>query len=109
MVLPNRSIWVDETTQMSGLAGNPVEITQWLMGRIKYNTNLQDDRMPPLSYWAGWLWSRIFGLGERQMRLLFHFLHRCGDGFRIQGGRKCLGPESWPWSRLALCAITQRD
>ena len=53
---------------MSGLAGNPVEITQWLMGRIKYNTNLQDDRMPPLSYWAGWLWSRIFGLGERQMR-----------------------------------------
>jgi hypothetical protein len=53
---------------MSGLAGNPIEITQWLMGRIKYNTNLQDDRMPPLSYWSGWLWSRIFGLGERQMR-----------------------------------------
>jgi hypothetical protein len=68
MVMPGRSIWVDETTQMSGLAGNPIEITQWLMGRIKYNTNLQDDRMPPLSYWAGWFWSRIFGLGERQMR-----------------------------------------
>jgi hypothetical protein len=68
LVLPDRSIWVDETTQMSGLTGNPIEITQWLMGRIKYNTNMQDDRMPPLSYWAGWLWSRIFGLGERQMR-----------------------------------------
>jgi hypothetical protein len=68
MVLPNRSIWLDETAQMSGLAGSPIEITQWLMGRIKYNTNLPDDRMPPLSYWAGWLWSRLFGLGERQMR-----------------------------------------
>jgi len=68
MVLPHQSIWLDEAAQMSGLAGNPIEITQWLMGRIKYNTNLPDDRMPPLSYWAGWLWSRIFGLGELQMR-----------------------------------------
>jgi hypothetical protein len=29
---------------------------------------LQEDRMPPLSYWIGWVWSKAFGLGETQMR-----------------------------------------
>ena len=91
MVLPNRSIWVDETCQMSGLAGNPVEITQWLMGKIKYNTNLQDDRMPPLSYWAGWLWSRIFGLGERQMRCFSIFCTGVATAFVFKAAENAWG------------------
>ena len=68
MVLPRRSLWFDEVTQMSGLSGSPIEVTRWLMGRVDYNNDLPDDRMPPLSYWAGWLWSKVFGLGEKQMR-----------------------------------------
>jgi Dolichyl-phosphate-mannose-protein mannosyltransferase len=91
MVMPGRSIWVDETTQMSGLAGNPIEITQWLMGRIKYNTNLQDDRMPPLSYWAGWFWSRIFGLGERQMRWFSVFCTGVATAFVFKTAEKAWG------------------
>jgi Dolichyl-phosphate-mannose-protein mannosyltransferase len=68
LVLPFQSIWTDESCQMSGLEGNPIEATRWLAGRTKYNLWLQNDRMPPLSYWAGWLWSRTFGLAETPMR-----------------------------------------
>ena len=94
MVLPNRSIWVDETTQMSGLAGNPVEITQWLMGRIKYNTNLQDDRMPPLSYWAGWLWSRMFGLGNGRCAALSIFCTGVATAFVFKAAENAWGLKS---------------
>ena len=70
LLLPYQSIWVDESTQMSGLEASPIAAVGWLAGGAKYNTWLQDDRMPPLSYWAGWVWSRTFGLAEVPMRWL---------------------------------------
>jgi hypothetical protein len=68
LFLPHQSLWNDEATQMSGLSLDPVEVTKWLAGRVDYDFGVPDDRMPPLSYWAGWAWSRIFGLGEGPMR-----------------------------------------
>jgi hypothetical protein len=50
LVLPFQSIWADESCQMSGLEGNPIEATRWLAGRTKYNLWLQNDRMPPPHY-----------------------------------------------------------
>jgi Dolichyl-phosphate-mannose-protein mannosyltransferase len=70
LLLPFQSIWVDESTQMSGLEASPIAAAGWLAGGAKYNTWLQNDRMPPLSYWAGWVWSRTFGLAEGPMRWL---------------------------------------
>lgn len=68
LFLPHQSLWNDEATQLSGLSLRPVEVTKWLAGRVDYDFGVPDDRMPPLSYWAGWAWSRTFGLGERPMR-----------------------------------------
>ncbi len=64
----SQSIWVDETTQLSGLEFNPVAQVRWLAGRDKHALGVPDDRAPPLSYWLGWGWSKLLGLTEESMR-----------------------------------------
>ena len=66
--LPHQSLWNDEATQLSGLQLNPVEVTRWLADDVDYDFGVPDDRMPPVSYWVGWGWSRVFGLSETAMR-----------------------------------------
>lgn len=68
--LPHQSLWNDEATQLVGLTLDPIEVTRWLADRVEYDFGVPDDRMPPLSYWVGWAWSRAFGSGERAMRWL---------------------------------------
>ncbi len=63
-----QSIWVDETTQLSGLALPWGEQLRWLAGRSEIQLGVPPDRMPPLSYWAGGLWAAVFGLSESAMR-----------------------------------------
>ncbi len=68
LFLPHQSLWNDEATQLDGLTLSPIEVTRWLAGRVDYDFGVPDDRMPPLSYWAGWVWSRVFGLHEWSLR-----------------------------------------
>jgi hypothetical protein len=68
--LPHQEIWVDETTQLSGLTLSPTEVVPWLSGVVHHDFGVPPDRMPPVSYWAGWGWSQIFGLSEHSMRML---------------------------------------
>jgi hypothetical protein len=68
LFLPHQSFWNDEATQMAGLSLSPAEQVRWLAGRVHYSFGVPEDRMPPLSYWAGWAWSRAFGLDEVPMR-----------------------------------------
>ena len=68
LILPSRAIWLDESAQMSGLEMGPIRVVCWLAFREDSSTGILDDRMPPLGYWAGWLWSRVFGLAECPMR-----------------------------------------
>ncbi|QEH36122.1 hypothetical protein OJF2_46820 [Aquisphaera giovannonii] len=68
--LPHQSLWNDEATQLSGLSLSPASQAYWLAGMERHDFGVSDDRMPPLSYWIGWAWSRLFGLGEASMRSL---------------------------------------
>lgn len=63
-----QTVWVDETTQLSGLALPLDAQLQWLIGRSELQLGVPPDRMPPLSYWAGALWAALFGLSETTMR-----------------------------------------
>lgn len=63
-----QSIWVDETTQLVGLELSFGEQLSWLVGRSDLALGVPPDRMPPLSYWIGILWSTAFGLSEQSMR-----------------------------------------
>ena len=66
--MPRQSLWLDEAVQMSGLSLDPVAVTRWLVNQEQHSFDLPDDRMPPLSYWMGWIWSRLFGLAEQPLR-----------------------------------------
>ncbi|WP_150122029.1 hypothetical protein, partial [Sulfitobacter sp. HI0129] len=63
-----QSIWIDETTQLSGLALDFRTQLAWLAGSSDVNLGVPPDRMPPLSYWLGGLWTEVFGLTEGSMR-----------------------------------------
>jgi len=66
--LPHQALWIDEATQLSGLTLSPAGIVGWLTHPGSHDFGVPADRMPPLSYWLGWLWSRPFGLTETSMR-----------------------------------------
>jgi hypothetical protein len=63
-----QTVWVDETTQLSGLTLSPAEQLPWLVGENANRFGVPPDRQPPLSYFLGWTWSRIFGLTPLSMR-----------------------------------------
>ncbi len=63
-----QSLWADEATQLAGLSTGPIEAALWLMGKNPDRFGVMPDRMPPLSYWAGWSWARAFGPTEASLR-----------------------------------------
>lgn len=66
-----QELWMDETTQLSGLSLGPIEVVRWLLGEhVDRFGGIPGDRMPPVSYWLGWLWARLFGLSEMSLRIL---------------------------------------
>ena len=69
LFLPHQALWIDETTQLSGLSLSPPALVQWLAHPAAHDFGVPADRMPPLSYWLGWLWSRLFGLNEHSLRV----------------------------------------
>jgi hypothetical protein len=68
LFLPHQSIWIDESTQLSGLTLGPVEVARWLVDARRQDFGVPGDRMPPLSYWLGGAWAQLFGLTETSLR-----------------------------------------
>ena len=60
----NQSLWIDETTQLSGLTLGSIRVIHWLLGHIDPFYVPSPDKMSPLSHLAGKLWVSMFGLGE---------------------------------------------
>ena len=53
-----QNLWLDETTQLSGILLSPFDQILWLAGKLHPHFGVPDDRMPPVSYlvdWLGWL------------------------------------------------------
>lgn len=68
LFLPHQALWIDETTQLSGLSLRPDGLLRWLVHPTTHDFGVPADRMPPLAYWLEWTWSRLFGLNERSLR-----------------------------------------
>jgi hypothetical protein len=65
----HQEVWMDETTQLSGLHLGPIAIVRWLLGESRDRFGgIPGDRMPPVSYLLQWAWSRVFGLSEGALR-----------------------------------------
>lgn len=97
-----QSIWVDETTQLLGISLPLGEQLRWLIGQSNVELGVPPDRMPPLSYWAGSLWSSIFGLSEMSMRVLGVFATVAGAPALYLAGRKIGGHTSGFFTLAAL-------
>ena len=63
-----QTLWIDETTQLSGLTLDPLDQLRWLAGDDAHRFGVPPDRQPPLSYFMGWAWSQVFGLSQMTMR-----------------------------------------
>jgi hypothetical protein len=56
-----QSVWVDESTQLAGLALGYSEQLAWLAGEPRADILVPPDRAPPLSYFIGRAWSGLVG------------------------------------------------
>ncbi|MFT5117334.1 MAG: hypothetical protein ACI9NY_000863, partial [Kiritimatiellia bacterium] len=65
-----QNLWVDESTQLSGLSLSFVDMYRWLGGMINNPFAVPADRMPVLSYYFGALWGGIFSFDVLVMRYL---------------------------------------
>ncbi len=66
----HQNLWVDESTQMSGLSLSFIDVYYWLSGLIENPFLVPSDRMPVLSYWLGMIWGNLFGFEVIVMRRL---------------------------------------
>lgn len=87
-----QEIWVDETTQLSGLTLGPIEVVSWLLGDRHGRFDVPMDRMPPVSYWIGWLWSLLFGGSENSLRVMGIASVGVAAGFVASAARRAWGP-----------------
>lgn len=64
----SQNLWVDESTQLSGLSLSLADIYLWLGAFIENPFPVPADRMPVLSYYWGSLWGSFFGFDVITMR-----------------------------------------
>src|SRR5579871_2148875 len=83
----SQDIWLDESTQLSGITLKFWEMLQWLGGAGPDSLGVPGDRMPPVSYVLDWLWLHLYGPSEIGFRL-FH------SAFVI-AGISCLAIVAW--------------
>jgi hypothetical protein len=89
-----QDIWLDESTQLSGITLNLWEMIRWLAGADPERFGVPGDRMPPVSYLLDWLWLNVNGPSEIGFRLFHSALVIAGvSGLAIATLRE-LGPSA---------------
>jgi hypothetical protein len=82
-----QDVWLDESTQLSGISLKFWEMLHWLAGADPDRLGVPGDRMPPISYMLDWLWLHLHGISEIGF-WLFH------SAFLI-AGISCLAAVEW--------------
>jgi hypothetical protein len=75
-----QDIWIDETTQLSGITLKLPDMLNWLTGQELGRFGVPGDRMPPISYLLDWSWLWLVGPSEVGFRL-FHAAFVVGGAF----------------------------
>jgi len=101
-----QSIWLDETTQLTGLALPLKEQLSWLTGYTSV-LGVPADRMPPLSYWIGSLWATIFGGSEHSFRWM-GIVAICCAVPALYGSGRAIGGRAGGVFILALTLLSSR-
>jgi len=98
-----QDIWVDETTQLSGITLSPLELLRWLSGINLDRFGVPGDRMPPGSYMIDWIWLHLSGPSVFGFRLFHSTLVVVGVGLLVAFSWRTLGPAS---ATLILAFLT---
>jgi hypothetical protein len=69
--------------------------------------DVPDDRMPPLGYWAGWGWSKIFGLSEASLRTFGIVIIAVAAAFLVKAARNACGVAAGYVAGLSLVLSPQ--
>jgi hypothetical protein len=102
LFLPHQALWVDETTQLAGLTLSPLELLRWLVHPASHDFGVPPDRMPPISYWLEWVWSRLFGLNERSLRWFGVVCTAGAAGLVSSAARRAFGARAGLFAGLFL-------
>jgi hypothetical protein len=86
-----QDIWIDETTQLSGIRLSFGEMLRWLSGKDVGRLGVPVDRMPPLSYIFDWAWLRLFGPSTLGFRLFHAAFLIGGIAVLVASARRNLG------------------
>ena len=97
-----QEIWVDETTQLSGITLKFGEMLRWLSGQDVGRFGVPGDRMPPISYILDWAWLRLFGTWELGFRLFHAAFLMAGIVVLAATARRNLG---WAASLITLAIL----
>jgi hypothetical protein len=73
-----QDIWIDESTQLSGVRLPLGELVGWLAGTHANRFGVPGDRMPPLAYLPDHLWWAAAGASVLRFRLFHILLATCG-------------------------------
>ena len=86
-----QNVWVDETTQLSGMTLPPGRLLAWLMGTPEPSFGVPPDRMPPLGYLFDGVFWRAWGNDVLAFRLLHLGIAALGLGVLLDAVRGRLG------------------
>ena len=103
--LPHQALWIDEATQRSGLTLGPAAVARWLAGEQRPEFGQYPDRMPPLSYWLGWAWSRVVGPGEGSLRWFGVVCAALAVALVYEGARRVAGVGA-AWVAGLICGLS---
>ena len=89
-----QNVWVDESTQLSGMTLTPGPLMGWLSGTLTMPFGVPADRMPPLSYLLDMPVWRLSGGGVLAMRLYHAVLVGGGILLLMLAMARRFGPRS---------------
>jgi hypothetical protein len=87
-----QDIWIDESTQLSGVRLPVAELLGWLGGTDANRFGVPGDRMPPMAYLLDHLWWDVSGDAVTRFRMFHILLTTAGVALLAWAEIKALGP-----------------
>lgn len=100
-----QNVWIDETTQLSGMALSLPRMIAWLTGTPEPTLGVPPDRMPPISYLFDAAFWRVWGDNIQAFRLLHLIVAASGLVVLLAAVRRVCGTAAMTVTGLLLVLL----
>ena len=97
-----QNVWIDESTQLSGMTLGPLRLIGWLAGAPVHEFAVPPDRMPPVSYLIDASFYRLWGANVLAFRALHLAITAAGAGVLLCAISKRMGLQAMIVAGLVL-------